>query len=237
MIRILITACFTLGLIAACTPALTPTLTPSALPPTPSPTAEPLPLLPTLNPDGLLLEPNEAYYVLITFAESPPARVDIERDEQKLSFDLKTQNPAAETPIFESDEPSSTSWGMPYILYAINRQPGRNIPASRTTEGTLILSGDGRTLAYFLCNEHGGRGQWCYEPNLWLFDLATGEAHTADFGESGLLYVSNLHFSDDGQTLSGNGCLAYDNPYFGYCGREALMTWSVPDGALVDFTA
>jgi hypothetical protein len=221
-------------MITACSSPAAPTEPPSPLPPTPSMTAATLPLLPTLNSNVLLLQPNLPYYVLITFSDSPPATVSIQSSDQSASFNLATQNSASETPVFDSTEPTSLGWGMTHILYALNRQSGRNTPASRSTEGTLILSLDGRTLAHFLCNEHGGRGQWCYEPRLWLFNLPTGEARQADFGNSGLLYISNLHFSDDSQTLIGDSCLKYANAYFGYCGATAGMTWEISTGQLLD---
>jgi hypothetical protein len=221
-------------MITACSSPAAPTEPPSPLPPTPSMTAATLPLLPTLNSNVLLLQPNLPYYVLITFSDSPPAIVSIQSADQSASFVLDAQATASETPIFDSTEQTSLRWGMPYLLYALNQQAGRNTPASRSTEGTLILSLDGRTLAYFLCNEHGGRGQWCYEPRLWLFDLPSGEARQADFGDSGLLYISNLHFSDDSQTLIGDSCLKYANAYFGYCGAAAGMTWQVSTGQSLD---
>jgi hypothetical protein len=234
MIKLFRAAFLLMTLIASCSSPATPTLPPSPLLPTRSMTIAPLPLLPTLNPDVLLLTPNQPYYVLITFADSPPAAVSIQSSDQSVSFALDAQASASETPNFDSTEPISLGWGMPYILYALNRQSGRNTAASRSTEGALILSLDGRTLAYFLCNEHGGRGQWCYEPHLWLFDLPTGEARQADFGESSLLYISNLHFNHDSQTLIGDSCLKYANAYFGFCGTTAGTTWDVSTGQLLD---
>lgn len=209
---------------------------PAAPTATPFSTATPLALLPTLNPNVLLLTPNQSYYVLITFADSSPATVTIQSSDQKMSFVLDAQAGVSETPVFDSPKQTSVTWGMPYILYALNRQPGRNTPSSHSTEGALILSLDGRTLAYFLCNEYGGRGQWCAEPHLWLFDIPGGGARQADFGESGLLYISNLHFSDDNQTLTGDSCLRYANAYFGYCGTMAVMTWDVTTGALLNLS-
>lgn len=220
-------------LIAGCSSPDKLTATPSSLSPIPS-VAAPLSLLPTLNPDVLLLTPNQPYYILITFTNSSPATVSIQSSDQNASFVLDAQASTSQTPVFDSTEPTSIRWGMPYMLYALNQQPGRNTAASRSTEGTLILSLDGRTLAYFLCNEHGGRGQWCSDVRLWLFDLATGETHQANFGDASLLYISNLHFSDDTQTLIGESCLQYANAYFGYCGLSSVMTWDVTTGDLLN---
>jgi hypothetical protein len=130
------------------------------------------------------------------------------------------------------DQPSD--WRLPYIIYAINLQPNRDTPSSQSIEAGMVLSPDARTLAFNLCNESGGRGQWCGDTRLWFFDLATGSARLADFSNYGVLYITDKRFSDDSRYFSGFGCLQYDNAYFGYCGAGIDIGWDVSDGRLTD---
>jgi hypothetical protein len=236
MIRISGVVLWLMAILMGCSPPA-PTLTPAPIIPTPTLTPEPLPKLPTMNPDELVLKPNQGYGVLTTFSDSPPARVVIYEpypSEQVHTFDLEAENSAAENLTFTLPEQNGIGWGMPYLLAALNNQPGRNIPASRSIQGTLLLSPDRRTIAYFLCNEHGGRGQWCYQSRLWLFDGVTGAAHWISLGDLGVLYIENLRFSADSLAMTGDSCLQYANAYFGHCGKSVVMTWEAATGRLLD---
>jgi hypothetical protein len=229
----------TIGMIAiatGCSPAA-PTLTPTALVPTPT-VAAPAPPVPTLNPDRLLLESNQGYGVSLFFNLQPPRVTFYEPypSQKTAFFDLDADNGNPSNLSFSPGNQTAVAWGTPYVLYAVNTQPEHNRPDSPSIGGTLLLSPDRRKLAFFLCNEFGGRGQWCDHPRLWLFDILAGVSTLADFGDEGLLYVSELHFSDNSHTLTGESCLQYANAYFGYCGMSAIMTWDAASGELLDQT-
>lgn len=233
MIRAL-SAVLLLIVLAACSSVpSTQTAMPSAIPPTLTP--EPLPTLPILAADALQLKPNEYYGVLITFGDSPPARVTIYEpypSDKTVSFDLVQKD--TENPELLAADKKGTDWRLPYILYAVNMQPNRDTPSSQSIGAGMVLSPDARTLAFTLCNESGGRGQWCGDTRLWFFDLATGSARLANFSNYAVLYIKDKRFSDDSRYFSGFSCLKYDNPYFGYCGSGIDMGWDVSDGQLTD---
>ncbi|MBZ0289782.1 MAG: hypothetical protein K8I30_19325 [Anaerolineae bacterium] len=224
-------------LLAGCATDM-PDLTPTVIVATPTLLPEPIPTLPPLGTTELLLNPNERYGVLIAFAETPPARVTIYEpypSEKTIVFDLEAQDDDSESPTFAtSDQTEGSGWGLPYILHALNTQPGRNTPSSRSIQGTLLLSPDAHRLVFTLCNEHGGRGQWCAESRLWMFDLARSRAQLVKLIDLGVLYIQNLHFNNDGQKVMGDSCIQYANAYFGHCGKSIAMTWEAATGRLLD---
>jgi hypothetical protein len=205
--------------------------------PTPTLTATSLPLLSTLKPNVLLLVPNQRYEVSITFSDSAPANVSVYEpypSDKKVIFDLEAQNSDSENVTFALKKEKAIGWGISYVVYALNLQPGRNTPSSHSIQAALMLSLNAENLAFFLCNKYGGREQWCSEPRLWLFDIVSGAARLADFADSGLFFVAQQGFCDDSQTLYGDSCLQYANPYFGYCGMSKAMIWNVASGFLLD---
>jgi hypothetical protein len=225
-------------ILTGCSSPTAPTAEPSPPSPTPAPAATTALSLPTLNPAVMLLQPNQDYSIFITFSESSGNTVTIQDDvavETVATFKLENLTGDPEHPHFAlSKEITGIEWGMPYVMYALNVQAAAWDRPYASIQGVLILSPDGQRLVYSLCNEYGGRGQFCSASRLWLFNTQTGEGRQLNLADSGLIFAYNPVFSDDSQTLTSEGCLSYANAYFGYCGVTAVATWGLTTGKLLD---
>ena len=234
MLRILVTILSAI-MLASCSPVV-PTSTPTPLIPTPTLTATPPPI-PTLNSKvDLRLQPNRGYTIMIYFMDPEPAILRIYEPSPsdnvvEFRFDAQAED------VEHSLDESGTEWGLPYVMYALNMQPLHNTPASTSIQASLVRSPDEQSLAFELCNEYGGRGQWCGESRLWLFNLASGTAQVIELRDVRALYMMKMRFSEDGQTLYSDACVKNANPYFGHCGQRVAMTWDVASGRLLDQSA
>ncbi|MBK8025241.1 MAG: hypothetical protein IPK19_28605 [Chloroflexi bacterium] len=101
------------------------------------------------------------------------------------------------------------------------------------TEGMAAFSPDAGTLAVYHCERAGGRGQWCWEPEIVFLDTYSGNSRAGQFGGV-QLDALELHFSQDSRLLTASGCFSYSNPYFGWCGDAGELTWEAATGALFE---
>jgi hypothetical protein len=197
-------------------------------------------LLPTPEQDVFRLTANAHYSVEIVVSAYQPNTVTLrsaELGERGLTFALES-NALPESGTypdhFALPAETESGWGLSYVVYALNEQAEDWTQPYDYVSGILVLSPDEQTVAFFICNISGGRGQWCSTPRLWFFDQQTGEARRVEMGDYGVLYVTDLRFSDDNSRhLSADSCLKYLYPgYFGTCGVDAVTTWDVATGSL-----
>lgn len=202
---------------------------------TPSPDSdfieEPI-VLPTLNAiDSTQLQANYAYRVSFMIL-SESARIRIYDDNSSLqdplaSVDLEAQISESLFPTYTSIEQLDNDWLGTYILHAVNTKiEGASIPISEFS-GMITTDSNAQMFVFGVCSVYGGRGQYCRQSDLWVFDLTTGQYHII---ETDLRRLYDLHFSDDGQEIVAEGCLEYPNAYFGWCGDSAIVTWDINDG-------
>jgi hypothetical protein len=232
---------FLITVLTGCSSTAAPTSEPSPPSPTLSPAVPTALFLPTLNPAVTLLQPNQQYPIFITFSESFGDVVNIHdgfSNQIVASFTLKRETGDPENPRFAmKGRTTGAEWGMLYVVHAVNVQTAEWERPYSSIQGVLLLSPNGQRIAYSLCNEYGGRGQFCSASRLWLFDIMTGEGQQLNLEDSGLIFAYDLAFSDDSQNLTGEGCLSYANAYFGYCGVTAVSTWDVRTGDMLDTAA
>lgn len=189
-------------------------------------------VLPTLNAiDSTQLQANHAYRVSFIIL-SASARIRIYDDNSSLqdplaSYELEAQISESPFPTYSSTEQLNNEWLGTYLLHALNTKiEGVSIPISEFS-GMITASPDAQILVFGVCTVYGGRGQYCRQSDLWIFDLITGQYHII---ETDLRRLYELHFSDDSQEIIAEGCLEYPNAYFGWCGDSAIVTWSITDG-------
>lgn len=186
-----------------------------------------------LDPAGSAFAPGHTYYLEIALPDLQHAQVTIPAQSETASpgaFALDIPDPdlflvgAVAQPDAESVQ---EEWGATYLAYALMIQTANWSPSYHAVHGLLNLSQDAHILALYLCSAYGGRGQWCAEHHLWLFDLLTGDVRPVDFTEAGLVIADDLRFSEDSRALIAEGCLNYANAYFGYCGDRGAAAWDV----------
>lgn len=183
-----------------------------------------------LEAETFRIAPNFTYSVRIVTSAYRPNSITLQSivlDDPGVSFALVNL-----TPDHFALAVREKGWGMAYVIYALNVQVQGWAYRYDEVGGTLMLSPDGQTLAFFICNISGGRGQWCSTPRLWFFSAA-GEPRRIDLADYGILYFTEMRFSEDSRYLRADSCLKYLYPgYFGTCGVDAITTWDASTGDL-----
>lgn len=191
------------------------------------------------EPDTAHLIPNQTYFVAITTSAYVPNGVTFHGEafgERGLTFALNSSASPENLALpvrFTLPPETESGWGLAHILYVLNRQAEVWRYVYDSVDVLLTLSPDRDSTALFMCSVSGGRGQWCNDSRLWFFENTGGEAILMELADHGVLYVTDMHFSEDSRRLSAESCLSYLYPgYFGTCGVKAITTWDTATGSL-----
>jgi hypothetical protein len=186
---------------------------------------------PTRSLTRAITSPDGQYQIIIS---QSTLQLESLKTGQMTPFDLGFGTIDPSTVRFSSDGSALIGVGAP-LYYAFNLKTLDIVFNYAVVDGQAVFSPDGRTLAYFVCDAYGGRGQFCDQTQLNFIDTQTGQQVPADFGPEGWFRIGSMAFSEDSRSLRATGCLNYNNPYFGTCGDEGAMTWTRLTGERLHF--